>query len=84
MQERCKHGRTHCLECHSYNKHTETSVCSNGLLSCPFCGAEAHYFTGLRSFDVGCYTDGCIMRCGTDVGYSTRESAAKQWNTRAG
>ena len=30
--ERCKHGRTHCLECHKLTKPTETSVCSNELL----------------------------------------------------
>lgn len=56
------------------------------LLPCPFCGGKAEFFTTSsdngEGFDIGCYTDSCIMRSGSDVQYNTKQSAAKEWNTR--
>jgi hypothetical protein len=54
------------------------------LLPCPFCGGEAHFFGDEREdFDVGCYTDRCIMRSGSNIQYRSKDAAAREWNTRA-
>lgn len=56
------------------------------IKSCPFCGGESLVYTsehqGREFFDIGCNTESCIMRCGSDVQYSTKEVAINAWNTR--
>ena len=60
----------------------ETSVCSNELLSCPFCGGKARqrYFS-----NYGKPTEWAeCLECYANIRSSTKEGAIEKWNTRAG
>ena len=58
----------------------EIGVCSNGLLSCPFCAGKADETKGGR----GLYTVTC-WKCEFDgPDFNTREAANAAWNSRAG
>ena len=62
------------------NAAKEQSVCSNGLLSCPFCAGKADETKG----DRGIYTVTC-WKCEFDgPDFNTREAANAVWNSRAG
>lgn len=57
------------------------------LKPCPFCGGESLVYTtdhhNRDYFDIGCNTESCIMRCGSDIQYSVKNDAVKAWNKRS-